>query len=61
MAGMYMAVGEAKGAERFSAVLVGQITAFVIGLPFVIATKPVFSGLPVLYIIILGVFQLGIP
>ncbi len=61
MGGMYMAMGEAQGEERFSAILIGQITAFLIGLPFVIATKPEFSGLPVLYIIILGVFQLGIP
>lgn len=61
MGGMYIAMGEAQGEERFSAILVGQITAFLIGLPFVIATKPEFSGLPVLYIIILGVFQLGIP
>ena len=61
MAGMYMAIGEAQGAERFSAVLFGQCTAFLIGLPFVIATKPALSGLPLLYIIILGVFQLGIP
>lgn len=61
MAGMYMAVGEAKGEERFSSLLIGQMTAFIIGLPFIITTKPEFSGLPVLYIIILGVFQLGIP
>ena len=61
MGGMYVAMGEAQGEERFSAILVGQITAFIIGLPFVIATKPEFSALPVLYIIILGVFQLGIP
>ena len=61
MGGMYVAMGEAQGEERFSAILVGQITAFLIGLPFVIATKPEFSALPVLYIIILGVFQLGIP
>ncbi len=61
MGGMYMAMGEAQGEERFSAILIGQMTAFLIGLPFLIATKPEFSGLPVLYIIILGVFQLGIP
>ena len=61
MGGMYMAMGEAKGEERFSALLIGQMTAFLVGLPFIIATKPEFSGLPVLYIIILGVFQLGIP
>lgn len=61
MGGMYMAMGEAQGEERFSAILIGQITAFLIGLPFVIMTKPEFTALPVLCIIILGVFQLGIP
>lgn len=61
MGGMYMAMGESKGEERFSAILIGQIEAFLIGLPSVIMTKPEFSALPVLFIIILGVFQLGIP
>ncbi|MDO4815292.1 MAG: EamA family transporter [Bacillota bacterium] len=61
MGGMYMAMGEAHGEERFSAILVGQITAFLIGLPFVIMTKPEFTAIPVVCIIILGVFQLGIP
>lgn len=61
MAGMYMAMGQSQGEERFSAILVGQITAFVVGLPFVIATKPALSAMPVLYIVILGVLQLGIP
>ena len=61
MGGMYMAIGEAKCSERFSALFIGQMTAFIIGLPFIIATKPDLTGLPVLYIIILGVLQLGIP
>lgn len=61
MAGMFMAVGESKGEERFSSILIGQMTAFIIGLPFLLATKPEISGLPVLYIAILGIFQLGIP
>lgn len=61
MAGMYMAMGESKGEERFSAILIGQITAFLVGLPFVIATKPTLSAAPVLYVVILGVIQLGIP
>ena len=61
MGGMYMAIGESKGEERFSAILIGQTEAFLIGLPSVIMTKPGFSALPVLFIIILGVFQLGIP
>lgn len=61
MGGMYMAIGKTDGAERYSAILIGQLSAFLIGLPFVISTKPEFTALPVLYIIILGVFQLGIP
>lgn len=61
MGAMYMAMDETEGEERFSAILVGQLTAFIIGLPFVITTKPELGGLPILFIIILGVFQLGIP
>ncbi len=61
MGGMYMAIGKTDGAERFSAIFIGQLSAFLIGLPFVIATKPMISALPVLYIVILGVLQLGIP
>lgn len=61
MGGMYMAIGRTDGAERYSAILFGQLSAFLIGLPFIIATRPEISVFPVLYIIILGVFQLGIP
>lgn len=61
MGGMYMAIAKTDGAERFSAILIGQLSAFLIGLPFIIATKPEISALPVLYIVILGVLQLGIP
>ena len=61
MGGMYMAIGRTDGAERYSAILFGQLSAFLIGLPFIIATRPEISAFPVLYIIILGVFQLGIP
>ena len=60
MAGMFIVVGTAEGDERFSAVLNGQIFTFLVGLPFVIATKPVFTQSAVLCILILGVFQLGI-
>lgn len=61
MACMYMAMGSAEGEEHFSAILVGQIVAFLIGLPAVITTGPVFSLKPVICIVILGVLQLGIP
>ncbi len=60
MAGMYMGVGSLGTEERFSAVLVGQATAFLLGLPAVIATRPVLSSVTVSSILILGIFQLGI-
>lgn len=61
LGGLFIAMGKAETQERFSAMLVGQAVAFIFGLPFIITTKPEFSALPVLYIIILGVLQLGIP
>jgi len=60
MAGMYMSVGNLQGEDRFSAVLNGQIFTFLVGLPFVIVTKPEFSTTALVSIIILGVLQLGI-
>lgn len=60
MAGMFMAVGELKGDARFSAVLIGQCFTFLVGLPFIIATRPEFTAASAAYIFILGVFQLGI-
>lgn len=60
MAGMYVAVGEIDEEERFSGILNGQILTFLVGLPFMIATKPVFTPVAVVSILILGIFQLGI-
>ena len=60
MAGMFMMVGEIRGEERFSAILIGQSFTFLVGLPFVFLTKPVFTGAALASILVLGVFQLGI-
>ena len=60
MAGMFMLVGEIRGEERFSAILIGQSLTFLVGLPFVFLTKPVFTGAALASILVLGVFQLGI-
>lgn len=60
MAGMFMTVGEIQGEERFSAIVTGQFLTFLIGLPFIIVTKPEFTMPAVLSILALGVFQLGI-
>ena len=60
MAGMFMMVGEIRGEERFSAIMIGQSFTFLVGLPFVFLTKPVFTGAALASILVLGVFQLGI-
>ncbi len=60
MSGMYITIGDIQGEERFSAVLIGQIFAFLVGLPVVIMTKPLFNMTTITCIVILGVFQLGL-
>ena len=60
MAGMYMTIGDLEGEQRFSAVLIAQVFTFLIGLPFIIATKPVFTPVATVSILVLGVFQLGL-
>ena len=60
MAGMYMTIGNLPQEERYSAVVVGQAVAFLIGLPFILTTKPVLTPVTVGCILVLGVFQLGI-
>ena len=58
---MYMCMGEAKGAERFSSILICEILSSLIGLPFFPAGSMDFSFLPVFLIVVLGIFQLGLP
>ena len=60
MAGMYMVVGVMDDEMRFSTILIGQMFTFLAGLPFVIATKPVFNATTLSCIAVLGIFQLGI-
>ena len=60
MAGMFVTVGEMQGEERFSAIFIGQMLTFLVGLPMVIATKPVLTAQTLGCILALGVFQLGI-
>ena len=59
MAGIFISVGELEGEQRYSGVFNGQILTFLVGLPFVVFTKPEFSTTAVLSILVLGVFQLG--
>lgn len=60
MAGMFMAVGNLEPEARFSAIVIGQAFAFLVGLPVVIMTRPVLTPVTVFSILALGIFQLGL-
>ena len=60
MAGMYMSIGGHEGDHRFSAILIAQAFTFLVGLPFIITTKPVFTPVATISILVLGIFQLGL-
>ncbi len=60
MAGMYLAVQQLEAESRFSAILIGQLFAFLVGLPSVIVTRPLLNLTTVSAVLVLGVFQLGL-
>lgn len=60
MAGMFMLVGDLDGESRYSAITIGQVFTFLVGLPVVLVTRPEITGVSAAAIIILGVLQLGI-
>ena len=60
MAGMFMTVENLDTESRFSAILIAQTYAFLVGLPVVIATRPVLNPVTILSVLALGVFQIGI-
>jgi len=57
----YMSLADCGEEVRTSAVLVANALTFLIGVPFMFTTGPVFSGTSVAFILILGICQLGIP
>ncbi|MBR6113819.1 MAG: EamA family transporter [Oscillospiraceae bacterium] len=61
MGAMYMFMGEVTETERLSSVLIGEIFCVLAGMPFWFLTPPALSARPVFIILILGIFQLGIP
>ena len=58
---MYMLMGEVTEAERLSSVLIGETFTFLVGVPFLFLAPPALTAVPVTLIVILGIFQLGIP
>ena len=57
----YISLGECTTDERMSSVLLGHTLTFLGGIPLLFLTHPVITGQSVLFIAILGIFQLGIP
>ena len=57
----YISLGDCTEAERMSTVEVGHILTFLLGLPFIFTTTLTFTWQSVLFIVILGIVQLGIP
>lgn len=57
----YMSLGDCEENVRTSSIVMANALTFLIGIPFLLTTDPVFSGSSILFIVILGVFQLGIP
>lgn len=61
MAAMYLVIGNADPDDKMSGMLAGHILATCIGLPFMFFTENTVTSISVVAIIVLGVFQLGIP
>ena len=63
LAFMFVFVGQAGGDDsiRMSGILFAHLLTALIGIPIGLAGTASFSGMEILYIIILGIFQLGIP
>ena len=57
----YISLGDCTEAERMSAVELGHLLTFLVGLPVLLTTPTPVSGRIVLCLLTLGIFQLGIP
>ncbi len=57
----YISLGKSEENERLSAIIIADCITVAIGIPAMFTAWPEGSALPLIYIVILGVFQLGIP
>lgn len=57
----YISLGSSDESERLSAIVIANALTFLVSIPFLFLTQPVFTGQSVLCILILGIVQLGIP
>ncbi|MCI5897520.1 MAG: DMT family transporter [Anaerovoracaceae bacterium] len=61
MGSMFLATGAAKDDERMGGMLLGHFFTAMVGIPFTFITDAPVTGTAVISVVILGVFQLGIP
>ena len=61
MAGMFISVGDCKGAEKTSGLFFGHLLTAAIGIPFMFVFPTPLSVSAISGVVILGVVQLGIP
>ncbi|MGI5978202.1 MAG: DMT family transporter [Oscillospiraceae bacterium] len=57
----YISLGDSPEGERMSAILIADAMTFLVGLPFTFTTQPEIAPVPLLFMLLLGVVQLGIP
>lgn len=61
IAGLFVVSGNSGGDERMTGIFMGQCFAAVSGLIFIPFTENIFDAKGVLSLVVLGIFQLGIP
>ena len=57
----YISLGDSSEDERMSAIIIANAMVFLACLPFSFTTQPEITPAPVLFLMLLGVVQLGIP
>lgn len=61
MAGMFVFVGRTDQSEKMSGIFFGQVLTALIGIPFAFFSVMTITPAAVISVIILGIFQIGIP
>ena len=59
--GMFVVVGNIKGEEKMSGILIAHLMCAAIGLPFIAFTENTFDAKGVILLVVLGIVQIGIP
>lgn len=58
---MYLALGNDNSETKSSTILLGHLLCFFVGIPFLFFSPPALTSTSLFCIVVLGIFQLGIP